>query len=293
MTIRIGSRDSRLAIVQAQQIMAQIDAPCTLITMKTTGDMILDKTLDKVGGKGLFVKELDLALAEGRVDLTVHSLKDVPMEQPEGLPLVAFSPREDARDALVFPAGIHALDPSLPIGCSSARRRVQLARLFPDVAVKPVRGNVQTRLSKLDCGEYGALVLAAAGLHRLGLHGRISRYFSPEEMIPAAGQGILAVQGRAGELRAYTAALDHRDARDCALTERSYVRALGGGCFAPIAAFATVQGNTVTLRAMYATEDEKTVVYATDSASREDAEALGVQMADRLRKEAAACASEK
>lgn len=291
MMIQIGSRDSRLAIVQAEQIMAQIDAPCTLVTMKTTGDMILDRTLDKVGGKGLFVKELDHALAEGRVDLTVHSLKDVPMEQPDGLPLVAFSPREDARDVLVLPAGVDALDLSKPIGCSSARRRVQLGRLFPHVTVKPVRGNVQTRLKKLDSGEYGALVLAAAGLHRLGLHARISRYFSAEEMIPAAGQGILAVQGRAGELGQYTAALDDRDARDCALVERSYVRALGGGCFAPIAAFATVADDTITLRAMYATEDEKTVVYATDSAPRARAEILGAQMAHKLRKEAETCTS--
>lgn len=293
MTIRMGSRDSRLAIVQAEQIIAQLGAPCTLVTMKTTGDMILDRTLDKVGGKGLFVKELDHALAEGRVDLTVHSLKDVPMEQPEGLPLVAFSAREDARDVLVLPAGVDVLDLSKPIGCSSARRRVQLARLFPDAVVRPVRGNVQTRLKKLDSGEYAALVLAAAGLHRLGLHARISRYFSEEEMIPAAGQGILAVQGRAGELSEHTAALDDRDARDCALAERGYVRALGGGCFAPVAAFATVLGDRITLRAMYATEDEKTVVYGTDSAPRAQAEALGAQMAHRLQKEAEACKSER
>src|SRR5699024_3958868 len=156
-TIKVGSRDSRLAVVQAEEVCRAL-GDCELITMKTLGDMILDKTLDQVGGKGLFVKELDRALADRRVDLTVHSLKDVPMEQPEGLPLVAYTRREDARDALVLPQG-GAWDKSKPIGCSSARRRVQLAALFPDLEVKPVRGNVLTRLDKLDRGEYGALVL--------------------------------------------------------------------------------------------------------------------------------------
>ena len=196
--IKVGSRDSRLAVVQAEEVMRRL-GECELVTMKTTGDKILDRTLDKVGGKGLFVKELDRALAAGEVDLTVHSLKDVPMEQPDGLPLIAFPKRADARDALVLPED-GSWDREKPIGCSSARRRVQLAQLFPGIEVKPVRGNVQTRLRRLDSGEYGALVLAAAGLHRLGLENRISRYFSPEEMLPAAGQGILAVQAREGEM---------------------------------------------------------------------------------------------
>lgn len=286
MTIKVGSRDSRLAVVQAEQIIAQLAVPCELVTMKTTGDMILDKTLEKVGGKGLFVKELDRVLAEGRVDLTVHSLKDVPMEQPEGMPLVAFSAREDARDALVLPEGVTEHDLTGPIGCASARRRVQLRRLFPGVEIRPVRGNVQTRLRKLDSGEYGALVLASAGLHRLGLQGRISRYFSADEMIPAAGQAILAVQGREGELNELTAKLDDRDAHDCALAERAYVRTLDGGCFAPVAAYAEIVGDIITLRAMYATEDEQTVVYGSDSAPREEAEALGARMAHKLREEA-------
>ena len=176
--IKVGSRDSKLAVVQAEEVCRAL-GDCELITMKTLGDMILDKTLDQVGGKGLFVKELDRALADRRVDLTVHSLKDVPMEQPAGLPLVAYTKREDARDALVLPQS-GAWDKSKPIGCSSARRRVQLAALFPETPVKPVRGNVLTRLEKLDRGEYGALVLAAAGLHRLGLgpqrrHGPVGR----------------------------------------------------------------------------------------------------------------------
>lgn len=161
---------------------------CELVTMKTTGDKILDRTLDKVGGKGLFVKELDRALAAGEVDLTVHSLKDVPMEQPDGLPLIAFPKRADARDALVLPENGN-WDREKPIGCSSARRRVQLSRLFPGIEVKPVRGNVQTRLQRLDSGEYGALVLAAAGLHRLGL---------PRPHQPVFFAGGNASGGRAG-----------------------------------------------------------------------------------------------
>ena len=251
--IRVGSRDSRLAVAQAEEVCRAL-GDCELITMKTTGDMVLDKTLDKVGGKGLFVKELDCALADGRVDLTVHSLKDVPMEQPDGLPLVAFTKREDARDALVLPEG-GAWDKTKPSGCASARRRVQLKLLFPDIDVRPVRGNVQTRLAKLDSGAYGALVLAAAGLHRLGLEHRISRYFSPDEIIPAAGQGILAVQGRTGELEDAVRLVDDADARDCATAERSFIQTLGGGCFAPVAAYAEVQDDTLHLRGLYVTAE--------------------------------------
>ena len=288
MNIRIGSRDSKLAVVQAEQVIAQLGVPCELVTMKTTGDRILDRTLDQVGGKGLFVKELDRALAQGRVDLTVHSLKDVPMEQPEGLPLVAYSAREDARDVLVLPASARELDPTKPLGCASARRRVQLKRLFPGMQVQPVRGNVLTRLKKLDSGAYSALVLAAAGLRRLGLEERISRYFPAEELIPAAGQAILAVQGRAGEYAELAQKIDDPASRACALAERAYVRALGGGCFAPVAAHATLHGDTLHLRAMYATEDEQTVVYGEDTAPREQAEALGARLAQTLKREAEA-----
>lgn len=283
--IRIGSRDSRLAIRQAEEVMRALGSDCTLVTMKTTGDMVLDRTLDQVGGKGLFVRELDRALAEGAVDLTVHSLKDVPMEQPDGLPLVAFPAREDARDALVLPEnGIW--DKSRPIGCSSARRRVQLGELFPEMDVQPVRGNVQTRLAKLERGEYGALVLAAAGLHRLGLQNRISRYFSPDEMLPAAGQGILAVQGRAGELTERTRLLDDRDAHDCALAERGFIKTLGGGCFAPAAAYAEVRQDCLHLRGLYVTADEKTLVRGALTGARQDAAALGRTLALQLKGQA-------
>ena len=282
--IKVGSRDSKLAVVQAEEVCRAL-GDCELITMKTLGDMILDTTLDQVGGKGLFVKELDRALADRRVDLTVHSLKDVPMEQPAGLPLVAYTRREDARDALVLPQS-GAWDKSKPIGCSSARRRVQLAALFPEIPVKPVRGNVLTRLDKLDRGEYGALVLAAAGLHRLGLGNRISRYFSPEELIPAAGQAILAVQGRAGELTEAVKRLDDADARDCALAERAFVRTLGGGCFAPVAAYAEIQGDNMRLSGLYVTEDESRSARGAVTGRRSEAETLGRTLALQLKQQA-------
>ena len=210
-TIRVGSRESRLAVVQSELVMDAIRAAhpevgLELVTMKTTGDKILDRTLDKVGGKGLFVKELDAALLDGRVDLTVHSCKDLPMEEDPRIPLAGFSRREDPRDVLVLPQGAEELDPSRPIGCASARRAVQLRALFPGVAVAPVRGNVLTRLRKLDEGQFSALVLAAAGLKRLGLEERITRYFTVEELLPAAGQGILALRpGRGRSCPAWTA----------------------------------------------------------------------------------------
>lgn len=202
--IIIGSRESRLAVVQSEMVKKAIEnsgngVEAEICTMKTTGDKILDRTLDKIGGKGLFVKELDKALLDKRTDISVHSLKDMPMEVSEELPLLAFSKREDPRDVLVLPKGTDTLDKTKPIGCSSLRRILQLKELYPDMECKSVRGNVQTRLAKLDSGEYSGLILAAAGLKRLGLKNRISRYFEPEEMIPAAGQGILAVQGRRGE----------------------------------------------------------------------------------------------
>lgn len=282
--IRIGSRDSRLAVVQAEEVCRAL-GDCELVTMKTTGDMVLDKTLDQVGGKGLFVKELDRALADRRVDLTVHSLKDVPMEQPDGLPLVAFTRRADARDALVLPEG-GAWDKAKPIGCASARRRVQLKALFPDIDVQPVRGNVQTRLKKLDSGAYGALVLAAAGLHRLGLQNRISRYFSPDEIIPAAGQGILAVQGRAGEWEEAARLVDDPDARACATAERAFIRTLGGGCFAPVAANAETQGDALHLRGLYVSADEMHMARGAVTGRRDEAAALGRTLALQLKAQA-------
>lgn len=284
--IKIGSRDSRLAVVQSESVIASIrevmpDAVVSLVTMKTTGDKILDRTLDKIGGKGLFVKELDRALADREVDFTVHSLKDMPMELTEGLPIAAVSARADVRDVLVLPQGAQALADDLPIGCSSARRRIQLQKLFPGHRIAPVRGNVQTRLRKLDEGQYGALVLAAAGLHRLGLEARISRYFSVEEILPAAGQAIIAVQSRLGQdiscLRGYHSA----EAMFCMQAERAFVRTLDGGCSSPIAAYATLRDGNIHLRGMYV--EGETVRFGDLDGAAEQAETLGMQLAQRLK----------
>ena len=283
--MKIGSRDSKLAIIQAEEIINKLGIPCELITMKTTGDMILDRTLDKVGGKGLFVKELDRALMSGEVDLTVHSLKDVPMEQPEGFPIVAYSKREDARDVLVLPKNVNNINAKKPIGCSSARRRVQLKRLFPDMEIKPVRGNVQTRLKKLDNGECSALVLAAAGLHRLCLQDRISKYFSVDEILPAAGQGILAIQGKANTFTELLKTVNNKEAEVCAIAERAFISEFGGGCFSPIAAYATVNKKQITLQIMYSSDDESKILYRSDVENIDNAKQLGIRLAQQVKKE--------
>ena len=287
MTIKIGSRESKLAVAQSELVMDAIrrahpEVELTLVTMKTTGDKILDRTLEQIGGKGLFVRELDQALRDGRADFTVHSLKDLPMETPEDLPLVAFSKREDPRDCLVLPQGAAELDPEKPIGCASKRRQLQLKALYPHMAVAPVRGNVLTRLNKLDSGEFSALVLAAAGLKRLGLEGRIKRYFAPTELLPAAGQGIMAVQTRKGMDLSCLAGVGDEDAACCAMAERAFVRALGGGCTSPVAAHATVAGETLTLTGLYVSEDETIIRRGSRTGAKQDAESLGEALAQAL-----------
>lgn len=289
MKIRIGSRDSRLAVIQSEQVIAAIRAydPTTeveLVTMKTTGDLILDRPLSQIGGKGLFVKELDRALLEGRVDFTVHSSKDLPMDIPQGLPLVAFSRRADPRDALVLPVGVTTLDPTKPIGCASLRRTLQLKKLFPHHPVAPVRGNVQTRLSKLDRGEYSALVLACAGLERLGLEARISRPFPVEEMLPAAGQGILAVQSRQGVDTSCLSLFHDPASAVCLTAERAFVGALEGGCSSPVAAYATVDGDTVTLTGFYVDGEGESYI-AHSSAPCAHAGEMGAELARRMRRD--------
>ncbi len=281
--IRVGSRESRLAVIQAKLVMDAIAAACPdvrleLVTMKTTGDKILDRTLEQVGGKGLFVKELDAALREGRVDLTVHSCKDLPLEEDPALPLAAFSRREDPRDVLVLPAGQTAWDRTKPVGCASRRRALQLEALCPGVTVEPVRGNVQTRLAKLDEGRFSALILAAAGLKRLGLEERISRYFEPEEMLPAAGQGVLAVQTRAGEELPFLSCVHHEQTARCVRAERAFVRALEGGCSSPVAAYARGEQGVLTLWGMDETGRKDTL-----SGEAEQCEALGTELARRIR----------
>ncbi|MDO5133896.1 MAG: hydroxymethylbilane synthase, partial [Eubacteriales bacterium] len=271
-TLVIGSRESALAVIQTKIVMTYLEENhpeirLRLETMKTTGDRILDRRLDEIGGKGLFVKELDQALREERIDLSVHSMKDMPVEMPEDLPVIGYSRREDPRDVLVLPAGIKQeelsddnalreyLNAGRPIGTSSGRRVLQLQEIFPNVRFESVRGNVATRLRKLDEGQYGALILASAGLKRLGLENRISRYFEVDEVIPSAGQGILALQGRRGEDYSCLDGFCDTESAFATAAERAYVRALGGGCTSPIAAhtaFAWEEaGAVMTLRGFY------------------------------------------
>ena len=285
--IRVGSRASRLAVIQSEIVMRQIEEACPgvrteLVTMNTTGDKILDKTLDRIGGKGLFVKELDEALRAGEVDITVHSMKDLPGVIPEDLPLSAFSHREDPRDVLVLPAGKTEIDMSLPVGTSSLRRSLQIKELIPGVTTAPVRGNVETRLRKLDEGQYSALVLAAAGLKRLGLEDRISRYFSPEEMLPAACQGVLGIQTRSGKDAELVQRINDNNSGSCAIAERAYVKAIGADCGSPDTAFAQIDGEQMIIMGLRYDPVSKIVVKDSICGPVSDAEALGRELADRM-----------
>ena len=262
MRIRIGSRDSQLAIKQTKIVMEGIqknhpELELELITMKTTGDKILDRRLDQIGGKGLFVRELDQALLDGKIDLSVHSLKDLPMEIGEEIPLVGFTKREDPRDCLLYKQCYHEkvqefCDSAFyTIGSSSRRRIVQMQKLYPNAKFESIRGNVQTRLRKLEEQEFDATALAVAGLKRLGLTQRIDRIFSVEEAIPAAGQGIIAIQGRKGMDYSFLDGVCDWDSELAAAAERAFTREVNGGCSAPIAAYAYREENQFRIRGMY------------------------------------------
>ena len=286
--IRVGSRESLLAVRQSELIMEQIcqanpDVRTELVTMKTTGDKILDQALNQIGGKGLFVKELDRALLDGRIDISVHSLKDMPMEIPEKLPVLAWSCREDKRDVLILRKSLSRLPEKPVIGTGSSRRIIQAAKLYPEAEFKGIRGNIHTRLRKLDAGEYDALILAAAGIRRMGLEDRISRFFSVEEMIPAAGQGTLAIQGRGEAMRAFLEKINSRESEIMAEAERSFVRTLDGGCSSPVAACASVEKDTLVLRGLYYDEAEKRAVTGTMRGEIEKAGELGYLLAVKLK----------
>lgn len=288
--IRIGSRESRLAVIQTMQVVEYIKENHPrlrpeLITMETTGDRRLDVTLDKIGGKGLFVKELDLALLDGRIDLAVHSLKDMPMEESERIPVIGYSKREDVRDVLVLPAGGKEWNGRGVIGCSSFRRRIQGEKLYPEAQFQSIRGNVQTRLEKLDRGEYDALILAAAGLIRLGLRHRICRYFSVDEILPAAGQGILALQGRGGADYGFLKGYVNTEAGYIARGERAFVRYLDGGCSSPVAAYGQAAEGELLLRGLYYIEEEGTYKIGASKGRIEDAEQIGIALAKELEAE--------
>lgn len=283
----IGSRESRLAVIQSEMVKKYIeethpDFQVDILTMKTTGDRILNQSLEKIGGKGLFVKELDRALLEKRSDISVHSLKDVPMVLPGKLPLVAFSRREDPRDVLVLPQGCTEIDFSKPVGCSSRRRKIQFQKLYPQARFETIRGNVQTRLRKLDEGQYSATILAAAGLKRLGLEHRISRYFSVDDMIPAAGQAIVAVQARADEKLDFLDGYSDKIAEKCALAERSFVRRLGGDCSTPVAAYAEVEDRRMKLRALYLDEETGKLYRGMLEGSTDAPKRLGEELAEQF-----------
>ncbi|SAL26499.1 porphobilinogen deaminase [Caballeronia terrestris] len=277
----IASRESRLAMWQAEHVRCALhklypSCDVKILGMTTRGDQILDRTLSKVGGKGLFVKELEAALADGRADLAVHSLKDVPMELPEGFALSTILEREDPRDAFVSSqfGSLAELPHGSIVGTSSLRREAMLRMHFPHLDVRPLRGNLDTRLAKLDRGDYAAIILAAAGLKRLGLEARIRALLDAEESLPAAGQGALGIEIRAdrADLAAWLAPLHHADTAAAVEAERMVSRALGGSCEVPLAAYATWHDGTLRLRGSVATPDGQRVLTAEGTATAPDVE---------------------
>lgn len=286
-TVRIGSRESLLAVRQAEIIRDQILRLCPemgveIVTMKTTGDKILDKSLAKIGGKGLFVKELDRALMDGRIDIAVHSLKDVPMEENPDFPILACGRREDPRDVLLLKPGLHKLPEDGVVGTSSSRRMIQMKRLFPGCSFRGIRGNVQTRLRKLETEGYDGTLLAAAGLKRLNMAHVIGKYFSVDEIIPAAGQGILAVQGRKDARWEWLDQINDRDARAAAEAERQFIRAVGGDCTSPCAAHARIHGSELKLTGLYYRDNSED--FATDTIISEISKArqAGEELAQKM-----------
>ena len=288
----IATRESRLALWQAEYVQAKLHSlypglSVELLGMTTRGDQILDRTLSKVGGKGLFVKELESALFDGRADLAVHCVKDMPVDLPDGFTLCVVMAREDARDALVSNhyGRLADLPAGAVVGTSSLRRESQIRLRYPHLTVQPLRGNVDTRLAKLDRGDYDAIVLAAAGLNRLGLVARIRSLLEPEESLPSAGQGALAIEIRADRADLVELLAPLADARATAesLAERAVSRVLGGSCQVPLAAYAEADDRGgLRLRALVALPDGTRVVRAEATGLASDAEALGRAVADEL-----------
>jgi hydroxymethylbilane synthase len=287
----IASRESALALWQARHIQSRLQAlyPQTtveILGMTTTGDQILDTPLAKVGGKGLFVKELETALADGRADLAVHSMKDVPMNLPQGFMLAATGEREDPRDAFVSNdyASLEDLPAGSIVGTSSLRRQSQLQARFPDLKIESLRGNLQTRLRKLDEGQYAAIILAAAGLIRLGLSERIRSVISPQDSIPAVGQGALGIEISTDrqDMLAVLAPLNHPDTQLCVEAERGMSRALAGSCTVPLGAYAVCQGDDIHIRGFVASVDGQQMLIESATGPKQQAEHLGQQLAEKL-----------
>ncbi|HKB60202.1 MAG TPA: hydroxymethylbilane synthase [Gallionellaceae bacterium] len=287
----IASRESALAMWQAEHIRDRLRAlypetEVSILGMTTQGDQILDVTLSKIGGKGLFVKELETALEDGRADLAVHSLKDVPMQLPAGFVLAAIGEREDPHDAFVSNnfETLAALPAGSVVGTSSLRRESQLRERFPHLKIEPLRGNVQTRLRKLDEGRYAAIILAAAGLKRLGLGGRIRGIISSEDSLPAVGQGALGIECRAerADVIAALQPLHHPQTAACVLAERALSRRLGGSCQVPLGGFAEFRDGRLHMRGFVATPDGSRMLRAERSGSADQPEALGDAIAEEL-----------
>lgn len=287
----IATRESALAMWQAEFIQSELQTlyPNTIVEilgMTTRGDQILDQPLAKIGGKGLFIKELETALADGRADLAVHSMKDVPMNMPEGFMLAATCERHDPRDAFVSNdyARLEDLPAGSIVGTSSLRRQSQIQAKFPHLKIKPLRGNVQTRLRKLDEGEFSAIILASAGLKRLGLGDRVRYDIPPEQSIPAVGQGALGIEISTDrqDLLAVLAPLNHLASEYCAIAERAMSRALAGSCSVPLGAYATYEAGQIQMTGFVASVDGKEMIIEKVSGNADQADALGQTLAEKL-----------
>ncbi len=294
--VRIATRRSRLALWQAEHVKKRLEAlhpglRVELVPLSTRGDELLEVSLAKEGGKGLFVKELEMAMAEGRADLAVHSMKDVPAALPPGFVLAAILAREDPRDAFVSQSheNLASLPAGAVLGTSSLRRQAQIAARYPALEIRPLRGNVDTRLAKLDRGEYAAIVLAAAGLKRLGLAARIRALISVEDSLPAAGQAALGIEclGERADLLEMLQPLVDADASACVRAERQVNLMLGGSCTIPLGAYAEISGDRIRLRALVASPDGRHAVRAEGDDHMRAAEALGTRVANLLRERGA------
>jgi len=290
-TIRIATRESRLALWQAEHVATLLcrqhpGLTVELVPMTTKGDQILDTTLAKIGGKGLFIKELEAAMLENRADIAVHSMKDVPAQMPEGFEIIAVLEREDPRDALVSAhyMKIEDIPADSVVGTSSLRRQAQLQHARPDLRVEPVRGNVETRLGKLDRGHFAAILLAAAGLKRLGLEHRIAGFLPYEVSLPAVGQGAVGVECLAGNARvaALLAPLEDEATRRCVDAERAFAGGLGASCESPVAGFAVIEGDELFLRGLVATRTGSAVLHGQVRGPATGAAALGAALAAEL-----------
>lgn len=293
-TFVLGSRGSKLALWQANWVKSQLEAAgyeIEIRIIKTTGDKLQTASLTDSGAKGLFIKEIEEALLDRSIDLAVHSLKDLPTDQPSGLCVAAVPTREDARDVLISRQGVpwNSLPSGAKIGTSSLRRQSQLRRLRSDLKLLPVRGNLDTRLRKLDQGDWDAIILAAAGVHRLGWKKRITAYFKPEELCPAVGQGALAIEihEENGPVRRAVLPLDHPPTHAAILAERAMLRRLGGGCQVPIAAHATHSETGMHVMGVVASTDGAKLIRAAASGSSHDPKALGKQVAEDLLRQGA------